>query len=137
MRDGCSMGWLFYWNMFDKSLFFRYISFKSKFSILLFYITVIFIHFYNVFAPDWLKISSVLNYCLPGFRWWARFHIVLVYNNEDMRFIRLLLANQTAYIFRSNDKRYFISFKYFIRQTYLFFYDRVPTLNILLDFVEN
>ena len=29
---------------------------------------------------------------------------VLEYNNENMRFIRLLLANQIAYIFRSNDK---------------------------------
>ena len=41
----CSMGWLCCWNIFDKSLYFRYISFKSKFSISLFYITVIFIYF--------------------------------------------------------------------------------------------
>ena len=29
---------------------------------------------------------------------------VSYYNNENMRFIRYLLANQIAYIFRSNDK---------------------------------
>ena len=29
---------------------------------------------------------------------------VLEYNNENMRFIRLFLANQIAYISRSNDK---------------------------------
>ena len=91
------------WNIFDKTLFFRYISFKSKFSLLLFYITVIFIHFYNVFALDSLKISSVLSSRLPGPRWRARSHVVLEYNNENMRSIRPLLANQIAYIFRSNE----------------------------------
>ena len=37
----------------------------------------------------------------------ARFHFILKYKNENMRFIRLLLANQIAYIFRSNDKEYY------------------------------
>ena len=69
-----------------------------------FYITVIFIYFYNVFVLDSLKISSILNFRLPGPRRRARSHIVLGYNNENMTFIRLLLANQIAYIFRSNDK---------------------------------
>ena len=71
MRDE----WLCCWNIFDKSLYFRYISFKSKFSILSFYITVIFIHFYNVFALDSLKISSVLHSRLPGPRWRVRSHM--------------------------------------------------------------
>ena len=31
-------------------------------------------------------------------------HIVLEYNNENMRFIRIFLANQIAYIFRSIEK---------------------------------
>ena len=72
-------------------MYFRYISLKSKFSIFLFNIIVIFIHFYNVFALDSLKISSVLNSRLPGPRSLARSHIVLEYNNENMPFIRLLL----------------------------------------------
>ena len=87
-------GMTFFWNIFDKSLHFRAISFKSKFSILLFCVTVIFIHFYNVFVLDSLKISSVLNFCCR-----ARSHIVLEYNNANMRFICLLLANQIAYFF--------------------------------------
>ena len=68
-------------------------------SILLFYITVIFIHFYNVFALkfDSPKISSVL---MPS----AVSHILLEYNNENMRFILLLLTNQIAYIFRSDEE---------------------------------
>ena len=70
---------------------------------LIIYIIVIFIRFHNGFALDSLKISSVLNSRLPGPRWRAQSHIVLEYNNENMRFIRLLLANQIAYIFRSND----------------------------------
>ena len=54
-------------NIFDKSLYFKSISFKSKFlKILLFYIAVIFIHLYNIFAVDLLKIFSVLNSDLPG-----------------------------------------------------------------------
>ena len=61
-----------------------------------------FIYFPHSFAPlVSLRISSVLNSHLLGPRWWARFHIALEYNNENMRFIRLLLANQIAYIFRS------------------------------------
>ena len=46
-----------------------------------------------------LKIPSVLNSRLPCPRWRAQSHIVLEYNNEIMRFIRLLLANQIAYFF--------------------------------------
>ena len=49
-------------------------------------------------------ISSVLNSRLPGPRWQARSDIVTEYNNENMRLICLLLANQISYIFRSNDK---------------------------------
>ena len=63
-----------------------------------------FIHFSHAFALVSLRISSVLNSRLPGPRWRARFHIVLEYNNENTGFIRLLLANQIAYIFHSNDK---------------------------------
>ena len=33
--------------------------------------------------------------------------IVLEYNNENIRFIRLLLANQIAYIFRSNNDKWY------------------------------
>ena len=76
--------------------------FQIKISLLLFYITIILIHFCNVFALS-LKISSVLNTRLPGSQLRARYHIVLEYNNENTRFIRLPLANQFAYIFRSND----------------------------------
>ena len=75
---------------------------KILYFIILYYSN--FIDFYNVFTQDSLKISSVLNSRLPGPRWWARSHIVLEYNIENMRFIRLLLANEIAYIFRSNDK---------------------------------
>ena len=46
----------------------------------------------------------VLNYRLPGPRWRTRSRFVLEYNNENMTFISLLLANSMAYIFRSNDK---------------------------------
>ena len=78
--------------------------------ILLFYVTVIFINFYNVFALNSVKIFSVLNSRLPGFRWRAQSCIVLEYNNENMRFIRLpLLVNQIVYISRSNDKKYLVS----------------------------
>ena len=91
LREECSIGWLCCWNIFDKSLYFiRYITFKSKF--VLFYITVTFIHFYYVFALDSLKISSVLNPPLQGPLWRARSHIVLEYNDENMRSI--------LYIFR-------------------------------------
>ena len=48
--------------------------------------------------------SSVLNSRLPSPQWWSRSHIVLKYNNENVRFIRLLSANRIAYIFRSNGK---------------------------------
>ena len=85
-------------------MFYRCISFKLKFSFLLFYVTANFIHFYNVFALDSLEIHSVLISRLPGLRWRARSHIELEYNNENMRFTPLLLANQIAYIFCSNDK---------------------------------
>ena len=95
MLDEMTLLLEYFWQIF---VFQMYISFKSKFSILLFYITEIFIHFCNVFALDSLKIASVLNSRLPGPRWWTRFHIVLEYNIENMRFIRLLLANQIAYI---------------------------------------
>ena len=57
---------------------------------------LIIIHFSNVFALASLKIF----YILPGHQW---SHIVLEYNNENMRLIRLLLANQIAYIFPSDD----------------------------------
>ena len=77
---------------------------NQNFLSILFYFTLIFIHFYNVFALDLLKISSVLNSRLPGPQWRARSHIVLEYNNENMRFICLLLVHQIAYIFRSIDK---------------------------------
>ena len=46
-----------------------------------------------------LNISSVLNSHLPGPRWRAQSHIVLDYSNENMRFIRLFLANRIAYTF--------------------------------------
>ena len=85
-----------FWQIFVFQMYF----FQIKI-ILLFCITVIFIYFYNVFVLNSLKISSILNSRLPGPRWRARFHIVLEYNNEIMRFIRFLLANQIAYIFRS------------------------------------
>ena len=60
--------------------------------------------FFHAFALVSLWISSVLNSRFPGPRKRALSHIVLEYNNENMRFIRLLLANQIPYIFRSNDK---------------------------------
>ena len=91
-------GMTYCWNIFDKYLFFGYISFKLKFSILLF--TVIFTHFYNVFALDSLKISFA--YQAPDNEHGRIFYSE--YNNENMRFIRLLLANQITYIFGSNDK---------------------------------
>ena len=99
------------WDDFVVGIFLTDFCFSDVFLsnqnlILLFYITVIFINFYYVLTLDSLKISSVLNSRLPGPRWRARSHIVLEYNNENMRFIRLLLANQIAYIFRSNDKRF-------------------------------
>ena len=98
------MGWLCCWNIFYKSLYFQMYFFQIKISILSFHITVIFLHFNNVFVLDSLKISSVLNSPLTGPRWRARSHIVLKYNKENMRFIRFLLTNQIAYIFCFNDK---------------------------------
>ena len=75
--DGCSN--LTYEDDFVVGIFFdKYISFKSKFSILFYYIAVIFIHFYNVFALDSLKISPVLNSRLPGPRWQTLSHIVSI-----------------------------------------------------------
>ena len=79
--------------------------FKSNFFSLIIRFKVNFIHFPHAFALVSLRSFSVLNSRLPGPRWWARSHIVLEYNIENMRFIRLLLANQIAYIFRSNDKK--------------------------------
>ena len=70
-----------------------YVFLSNRNILLLFYITVIFIRFYNVFALDSLNISSGLNSRLPGPRRRARSYIVLEYNNENMGFIRLLLAN--------------------------------------------
>ena len=71
-----------------------YIILNDHKYVLLFYITIIFIRFYNVFVLDLLKISSVLNSRLPGPRWRARSHIVLEYNN------------QIAYIFRIQSNYY-------------------------------
>ena len=68
---------------------------NQKLSILLFYFTVIFIHFYNVFGLDSLNPRTLAYQA----RWRVRSYILLEYNNENMRFIRLLLANQIAYIF--------------------------------------
>ena len=82
-------------DVFLSNRFLSYYFMLQKFS----FIFIMFMH-----ALDSLKISSILNSRLPGPRWRARSHIVLEYNNENMRFIRLLLANQIAYIFRSNDK---------------------------------
>ena len=64
-----------------------------------YYIAVIFIYFYNALVLVSVKTSSGLNSSLSGPRWRARSHIVLENNDENMRFIRLLLANQIAYIF--------------------------------------
>ena len=88
LRNGCSMGWLCCGNIFDKSLSFRCISFKSKFSIILFYITVFSIHFLNVFAVIVsLNISSVLSSHLPGPGWQAWSH------SQDTYLIFIFLAN--------------------------------------------
>ena len=40
-------------------------------------------------------------------------HIVLKYNNGNMTFLRLLLANQVTYVFHSNDKEDYINFPFF------------------------
>ena len=68
---------------------------KSNFFSLIIWFKVNFIHFSYAFALDSLKISSVLNSRLPGLQWRARSHIVLEYNIENMRFIRLLLLSQS------------------------------------------
>ena len=94
-NKGCNVFYVFCvmdarWNDFveiflTNLLFFQMYFFQIKISILLFYITVIF--------------------------WWRiRGHIVPEYNNENMRFICLLLANQIAYIFRSNDNTRYHNF---------------------------
>ena len=98
MVDGMPLLLDYFWQIFVFQMYF----FQIKISFLLFYMTIIFIHFCNVFALS-LKISSVLNTRLPGSQLRARYHIVLEYNNENTRFIRLPLVNQFAYIFRSND----------------------------------
>ena len=64
------------------------------FQIKIFYLIIL----YYSHWLDSLKVSTVLNSLLPGPRWQARSHIVLEYNNENIRFIRLLF-NQIAYIF--------------------------------------
>ena len=97
MLNGMTLLLEYFWQIFV----FQMYSVKIKnFYLIFLYITVIFTHFYNVFALDSPKIFSVFNSCLPGPRW---SHIVLEYNNKNMRFIRLLIANQIACIFRSND----------------------------------
>ena len=63
---------------------------KSYHYYLIIFIPVIFILVFVV------KISSILNSRLPGPRSRAQSHIVLEYNNENMIFIRLLIANQIA-----------------------------------------
>ena len=84
--------WLnIYLQFFQIKFFFSYYFIQSELHL-----------FPSCFALVSLRISSLSNSHLPGFRW-AQFHIVLEYNIENMRFIRLL-ANQIAYIFRSNDK---------------------------------
>ena len=92
-------------GIFFYKSFFKYIFLWNQNFFSIFYTTVIFIYFYNVFGQDLLKISSVLNSPLPVPWWRAQSHIVLEYNNENMRFIRLLLANQIAHTFRSIVKR--------------------------------
>ena len=76
------------------------------FQIKIFYLIILYysnFHPFLCFALDSLKIT-VLNSRLPGPGWQAQPHLVLEYNNENTKFIRLLLTNHIAYIFRSNDE---------------------------------
>ena len=66
-------------NNFSKSVFFRYISFKSKIN-LYFVNDSNFNSFYNFFALDSLKSSPVLNTRLLGRQLLARSNILLKYN---------------------------------------------------------
>ena len=97
MLDGMTLLLEYFWQIFVFQMYFFQIKI---FYFLLFYITVIFIHFF-VFALDSLKITSVLNSRLPGPRWRAPHICTRVQYWNFLRFIRLLLANQIACIFRS------------------------------------
>ena len=74
-----------------------------KSNLIIFILSVIFIHFSNVFALDSLKISSSLNCRLPGPQWRMRSHIVLEYNNENMRFLSPSLNQSNRLYFCSDD----------------------------------
>ena len=97
---------------------------KSYHYYLIIFIPVIFILVFVV------KISSILNSRLPGPRSRAQSHIVLEYNNENMIFIRLLIANQIALmiIFLKMVRLFFLKwFNYFnvlYRKTTFFTYLR-------------
>ena len=52
--------------------------------------------------------KTFFEHSLARPRWRARFHIVLKCNNENMRFICFLLANQIAYIFFALMIRFYI-----------------------------
>ena len=83
-----------------------------NFSVLLFdssldYLIELFSLFFYCFCTSFNQNSSVfLTYD-------GESHIVLKYNNGNMTFLRLLLANQVTYVFHSNDKEDYINFPFF------------------------
>ena len=91
---------LYRWNIFDKTLSYNF--YKPNLFSLIIWFKVKFIHFTRAFALVSVRISSLLNSRLSSPP--PMVSAVSYYNNKNMRFIRYLLANQIAYIFRSNDK---------------------------------
>ena len=89
------MEYCFCWNIFTYLLA---VFLSNQIFVFILY-KVVFIQFSNVFALVSLKISFVLNSRLPGPRWRAWSHIVLEYINENMTFIRLLLAKSNCLYF--------------------------------------
>ena len=91
------------------------------------------------FVLDLLNIFSVLNSRLPGPRWRARSHIVFVYNDKKMIFIRLLLANQIGYIFAlmiiSNNQpcQVIVIFILSTKQDFLKLSIKITNYHIILD----
>ena len=61
--------------------------------------------FFSCFCTSFAQDFLCLELSLTRPRWRAWSHIVLEYNNENMRFIRPLLAIQIAYIICSNDNK--------------------------------
>ena len=68
LRDGMTLFLEYFWKIFVFQMYFFQIK---VFYLIILYFSIL-IHFYNVFALDLLKISSVLNSRLPGPRWRGR-----------------------------------------------------------------